>query len=152
MGGKNILPGLQINHALVDMQCRAGLALHRLGHKGGVHVVALRGLANRALEYEHLIRHRQRVAMVKIDLELGRAVLVNQGVDIELLLIGEVIHVLDEILEFRHGVDAVRQSRHLAPSGAALGRHEFIVGVGVFVHEVELHLGRHHRLQACLFI
>ena len=152
MGSKNILPGLQINHALVDMQCRARFALHRLGHEGGVHVVALRSLADRALEHEYLVRHRQRVAMVKIDLELGRAVLVNQGIDIELLLISEVIHVLNEILEFRHGVDAIRQSRHFAPTGAALGRHQFIVGVGVFVHEVELHLGRHHRLQACLFI
>jgi predicted regulator of Ras-like GTPase activity (Roadblock/LC7/MglB family) len=44
-----------------------------------------RGFANGALEQENLIGQRDRVAMAQIDLELPRALLVDQRVDLETL-------------------------------------------------------------------
>ena len=86
--------------------------MHGLGHEGGIHVVALRRLAHGSFENKHLVCHRQRVAVIKINLQLRGAVFVNQCIDIQLLLIGEVVHVLDKVLELRDRIDAVGQARH----------------------------------------
>ncbi|KGD34604.1 hypothetical protein DO72_5888 [Burkholderia pseudomallei] len=55
---EEIAPGLDVDDALMNVHRRAGLALHRLCHEGGVHVVAQRRLAHRALEQEHLVGER----------------------------------------------------------------------------------------------
>ena len=66
---------------------------------------------------------------------------------LQLLGIRVLVHVLHEVLELGHRVDAVGQARRLPPARAALGRHQFVVRVGVLGHQVELHLRRHHRGQ-----
>ena len=96
----------------MDVERGARLALHGLGHEGGIHVVALRRLAHGSFENKDLVCHRQRVAVIKINLQLRGAVFVDQCIDIQLLLIGEVVHVLDKVLELRDRIDAVGQARH----------------------------------------
>ena len=90
--------------------------------------------------------------MIEVDLQLSGAVLMNQRIDIQLLLVCKVVHVLHEVLKLRDGIDAVGEARNLPATGAPLGRHQLIVGVGIFVDKVELHLGGHHRLETGLFI
>ncbi len=51
--------------------------------------------------------------MVKVNLQLRRTVLMDQGVDVQLLLIRKVVHVFDEVFKLRNGVDAVTQPRDL---------------------------------------
>ena len=134
------------------MHGRTRLALHGLCHERRVHVVSLCGLANRALEDKDLVCHRQRAAVIEVDLQLGGAVLMNQRIDIQLLLVCKVVHVLHEILKLCNSIDAVGETCDLAATRTALGRHQLIVGVGVFVDQIELHLGRHHRFETGLFI
>ena len=52
------------------------------------------------------------------------------------------------MFELVHRIDAVRLAPGLAPPGAANRRGQFLVGVGVFLHQVKLHLGRNDRLPA----
>ena len=52
---KMLRPVSLLDQALVHVHRAARLAGDRLGHEGGVHVVAQRRLAHRALEEEHLV-------------------------------------------------------------------------------------------------
>jgi hypothetical protein len=61
--------------------------------------VAKCSLTDRALEQEHLIGQRHRVAMAQIDLHLRLAFLVDQRVDLKVLLFGELVDIVDEIVE-----------------------------------------------------
>ena len=151
-GGKQVLTRLQVDDALMDVQRGARLTLHGLGHEGGIHVVALRRLAHRSFENKDLVCHGQRVAVIKINLQLRGAVFVDQCIDIKLLLIGKIVHVFDKVLELRNRVDTVGQARHLPATRATFGRHQLVVGVRIFVHQVKLDLGRHNRLEACFLI
>ena len=54
-----------------------------------------------------LIRHCQRVTMIKVNFELGGAIFVNERIDIALLLVCKVIHVFDKVLKLRHRIDTV---------------------------------------------
>ena len=76
--------------------------------------MALRGFADRTLEDKNLIRHIQWVAMIKVDLQLRRTVLVDEGIDAEGLLVSEVIHVLYKILKLSHGIDTKGHARHFS--------------------------------------
>ena len=100
----------------MNMQCRPRLALHGFRHEGRIHVVALCRLADRALEHKHLIGHGERVTVVKVNLQLRRTVLMDQGVDIQLLLIRKVVHVLDKVFKLRDGINAVTQSGDFPPT------------------------------------
>ena len=52
--------------------------------------------------------------MVKVDLELCGTVFMNQGINIEFLLIGKVVHIFDEVFKFSHSINTVRESCHLS--------------------------------------
>jgi hypothetical protein len=60
---EDVSPGVLVDDALVHMHGAARLARNRLGHEGGVHVVAQRRLAHRALEEKHLVGQPQRLGM-----------------------------------------------------------------------------------------
>ena len=88
-----------------------------------------RGLAHGALEQEDLVGEFERIAVIEIDLELGRSALVAQGVDIEFLRFAEVIDVLDDRIEVVGGVDAIGLAARLLAAGAADRGFQRIVGI-----------------------
>ena len=116
---KTFLPVLRVHHALVDVHGAAGLARHRLRHERRVHLVAERRLARRALEHEHLVGERHRVAVDQVDLHLRRAVLVDQRVDLDLLRLAEGVDVVEQRIELVDRGDAVGLAADLraGPSG-----------------------------------
>ncbi len=83
-----------------------------------------RRLARRALEQEHLVGQRQRVAVQKIDLHLRRAVLVNQRVDLDVLRLAERIDVVEQRVELVDRRDANSDWR----PGLRRGRNGLIGG------------------------
>ena len=87
----------------MDVERGARLALMGLAMKVAYMLKRCR-LANGTLENKDLVCHRQRVAVIKINSSRG-AVFVDQGIDIQLLLIGEVAS-LDKVLELRDRIDA----------------------------------------------
>ena len=114
--------------------------------------MAQRRLAHGALEGEHLVGQVDRVAVQEVHFQLRRARLVDQRVEIQLLLLAEAIHVLDDRVELVGRVDRVGLPGGLGPARAADRRFELVVGIDVLLDEVELHLGRHHRLQAIFLV
>ena len=142
----------EVEHALMHVHGAAGLALHRLGHEGGVNAVLERRLAQRALEQERLIGELQRVAVVEIDLHLGGAGLVGQGVDVDLLRLAPVVDVLEDRIELVDRLDAVALARRFRSLGAADRRLQRIVGILVDLGQEELELGRDHRPPAAFGI
>jgi hypothetical protein len=60
---KMFWPVFAFDDRLVDVHGRAGLALNGLGHEGGVDIVLERGLADGALEHEHLVGEFDRIAV-----------------------------------------------------------------------------------------
>jgi len=130
------------------MHGAARLAGDRLGHEGGVHVVAQRRFAHRALEKEHLIGQAQRLRMKKIDFHLACANFVNQRIHIEFHLVAEVVNFFKQRVELVDGIDAVGLARGLAAAAAANGGAQQSIGVGVAGGQVKLQLGGHDRLQS----
>ena len=114
---KMLLPRLRVDDALVDVHGAAGLFRVRLRHEGGVHLVAQRRLARRALEQERLVGEVQRIAVDQVDLHLRRPVLVDQRVDLDVLVLAELVDVVEQRIELVDRRDAVR-----LPAG--LGRPE----------------------------
>jgi hypothetical protein len=110
--------------------------------------VAHGGLAHGALEQEHLVGQRQCVAMVEIDLDLRRAGLVGQRVDVDFLRRAIIVDVLEDRIELVDRVDAIGLAAALGPAGASDRRHQRIIGIGVDLDQEELQLGRHDRLPA----
>ncbi len=150
--GKHILAGLPVFQAHVDVHGRARLVFHRLGHEGGVHIVADGRLAHRALEQEHLVGQVQRVAMQEVDFHLAGAHFVNQRVDGQILCVAVVVDVLEHIVVLVHRVDRVGLASGFRAAGAAQRRLQRQIGIAVDVNDVELHLRRHHRLPAHVLV
>src|SRR3546814_3000676 len=102
-----IAPCFDIDQALVNVHRTARLIAHRLGQKGGIDAVAHRRFAHGALEQKHLVRARQRIGMLEVDLQLRRATLVDQGVDVQFNRVTKVVHQIEDRVEL---VD--RKSQH----------------------------------------
>ncbi len=102
---KQISP-LSVGDALMDVHGAARLALHRLGHEGGVDVVAQRRFAHGALEQEHLVGQAQRIAVHEVDLHLRGARFVHQRIDFDLLHLAVVVDVVQHRVELVDRVDA----------------------------------------------
>src|SRR5205814_4603593 len=71
------------------------------GHEGGVHLVAQRRLARGAFEEKHLIRQVERLAVDQVDLHLRRTVLMDEGVDLDILVLAELVDVIEQRSEER---------------------------------------------------
>ncbi len=149
---KMLAPVFVSMHRLVDVHRRSRLAGHRLGHEGRVHVVAQRRLADRALELEDLVGEHQRVAVAQVDLHLRRAFLVDQRVDLEFLRLGEIVDVVEQVVELVDRGDRIGLARRLRPSRAAARRLQRIVRILVRLDQVELDLRRHHRPPAAVAV
>ena len=150
--GEDVPAGLRVDDRLVDVHGRARLALDRLCHEGRIGLVLQRGLADRALEQEHLVGKLDRVAVAQIDLELPRAFLVDQRVDLQALHFREVVDVVDQFVELVDAGDGIALAARDRAARAPDRRHQRIVRIGVLAHEIELDLGRDDRLQPVAFI
>ena len=136
----------------MDVHGAAGLLGMRLGHERGVHLVAQRRFARGALEQEGLVGEVQRIAMQQVDFHLRRAVFVDQRIDLDVLVLAELVHVVEQRIELVDSRDAVALAARLCAARAAHRRLERIVGVDVGFDEVELELRRHHWLPAAIGI
>ncbi len=145
---EDVLAGLGVDDALVDVHRAARLARERLRHERRVHLVPQRRLARGALEQERLVGEVERVAVVQVDLHLRGAGLVDQRVDVEVLRFAEGVDVVEQRIEFVHRRDAVGLAADLGPARAADRRFQRIVRVGVGLDQEELELRRHHRAPA----
>ena len=134
------------------MHRRARLALHRLGHEGGEGAVLGGRFPDRALEIEHLVGKLQRITMAQVDLELGRAFLVDQRVDLQPLRLAEVVDVVDQLVELVDAGDRIGLAGHDRTSRAADGRGQRQVGIIILGDEIEFDLGRDHRPPALLLV
>ncbi len=147
---KMFLPVLAVDHRLVDVHGRARLARHRFGHERRVHVVAKRSLADGALELEDLVGEYERIAVAQVDLHLRRAFLVDQRVDLELLLLGELVDVVEQIVELVDRGDRVGLARELGPARAPARRLQRVIRILVRLDQIKLDLRRHHRHPAAI--
>ncbi len=116
---EDIGAGLGVDHALVDVHGTARLLGVRLGHEGGVHLVAQRRLARGALEQEGLVGKVLRIAVQQVDLHLRRAVLVDQRVDLDVLRLAEGVHVIEQRIELVDRGDAVGLAARLGAARSA---------------------------------
>ena len=89
-------------------------------------------------------------AVDQVDLHLRRAVLVDEGVDLDVLVLAELVDVIEQRVEFVDRGDAVGLAARLGAPGAAHRRLQRIVRVAVLLDQVELQLRRHDRLPAAL--
>ena len=147
---EDVLAGLLVDDALVNVHGAAGLLGMRLGHEGGVHLVPQRRLARGALEQECLVGKIERLAVQQVDFHLRRAVLVDQRVDLDVLRLAEGVDIVEQRIEFVDRGDAVGLPAGLGAAGAADRRLELVVGIDVRLDQVELELRGHHRLPAAL--
>jgi hypothetical protein len=74
--------------------------------------------------------------MAQIDLELARAFLVDQRVDLQPLRLGEVVDVVDQLVELVDAGDGIALPAADGAARAADRRGQRIVGVRVFVDEL----------------
>src|SRR6185312_14124671 len=88
----------------------------------------------------------------QVDLHLRGSILVDQGVDLDLLVLAELVDVVEERIELVDRSDAVRLSPGLRPARPPHRRLQRIVGVLVLLDQIELELRRHDRLPAALGI
>ena len=152
LGREDVLSGLPIDDALVDMHGTAGFLGVRLGHEGRIDLVAQRRLSCRALEHEGLISKIERIAMQEVDLHLRRTILVDQRVDRDILVLAELVDIVEQRVEFIDGCDAVGLAAGFGAARAADRRLERIVRVDVGLDQVELEFGCDHRIPALLRI
>ncbi len=150
--GAEQVAAVHVLQTLVDVHGGAGLVAHRLGHKGGVDAVAVSRFPHGALEQEHLVGEIDGIPVQEVDLHLGGAGFVDQGIHLQLLGLAVVVHVLEDGVEFVDRIDAERLAGGLRATVASHRRHQGIVGVFVAGHQVEFQLGRHHRLPALLLV
>ena len=124
----------------------------RLGHEGRIHVVLEGRLADGALEQEDLVGKLERVAVVEVDLELGRAAFMDSVSTIEFLGFAAVVDVLDDRIEIIGGVDAIGLAARLLAARAADRRLQRIVGIDVALDEIEFELRRDDRPPALFLV
>ncbi len=146
--GEDVVPVLGVEQALVDMHGAARLIGHGLGHEGGIHAVAQRRLAQGTLEHHHLIGKGQGVAMLEVDFHLAGALLVDQGVEVQVHGFAVVVHLLEQRVELVDRIDGEGLAATLLAAGATDRRLQRVVGIGIGLDQVELHFRRDHRRPA----
>ena len=109
--------------------------------------MAQRRLARGAFEEKHLIRQVERLAVDEVDFHLRRTVLMDEGVDLDILVLADVI---EQRVELIHRGDAVGLAAGLGAPGTTHGGLERVVGVLVLLDQIELQLRCHHRIPAAL--
>lgn len=90
--------------------------------------------------------------MDEVDLHLGAACLVGEGVDVEFLCLTVLVHLLKERVELVERINAVKLPGHFLTSGTPHGWGERVVGILVDLGEVELQFRCHHGPQPFLLV
>ncbi len=114
--------------------------------------MAQRGFAHRALEQKHPVGQVHGVSVGEIDLHLASASFVNQGFHPQAVHLTETRELQEKRVEVVHRIDRIRLAAGLGLAGAAQRWLQRFVRVLVACHQVELHLGRHHRFPAPLLV
>ncbi len=78
--------------------------------------------------------------MHEVDLELGGAAFLDDGVDLQVLQFGELVDVIDDLVVFVHGPEAVGLTARAFAAGAARRGFERIIRIGVGFGQVEFEL------------
>ena len=94
-------------------------------------------LTRGALEQEGLVGKILRIAVQQIDLHLRRAVLMDQGIDLNVLSLAKGVHVIKQRIEFVDRGNAVRLPARLGTARAADRRFQLVVGVNIRLDQVE---------------
>ena len=150
--GKNVTPSVHVQHTLVDVHGAAWFHFHRFGHKGGKNAVPQRGFTHGALEQKHPVGQVHRVAMAEVDLHLARTRFVNQRLHTEPVHTAKLREFHEKRVKVIDRVNRIRLPPRLSFAGAPQRRLQGFVRVVLACHQVELHLGGHHRPPTLLFV
>ena len=90
-----------------------------LGHERRIDIVLDGGLTNRALEQEDLVSKVQRVAVLKVDLKLGRTAFVAQRANIDAVGLAIIVDILNDRIELVGGINAIRLATGFLAARAA---------------------------------
>ena len=93
------LAGLGVKHRLVDVHRRAGILLHRLGHEGGVHAVLIAASRMVRLNRNTCWASSIGSTVAQVDLSCAGPSSWDQRVDLQALLVGEVVDIVDQLVE-----------------------------------------------------
>ncbi len=99
-----------------------------------------RRFANGALEQEHLVGKLDRIAMGRL-FPAAPGILVDQRIDLETLLFGEVIDIVDQLVEFVDTGDGVALPPTMERPDRPFGGLQRIVGVVIHGDEIKFDLG-----------
>ncbi len=150
--GEDVLAGLDVDDALVQVHGTARLTGHRLGHEGRGHVVLERRFAHGPLEHQDLVGQGQGIAVTEVDFHLRRAVFMDQCVEIQFLQFAPVVDVFEQRVEFVGRLDGKGLATGFRATGAADRRLQREVRVFAALGQVKLHFRRHDRLPALVGI
>src|SRR6202035_3363213 len=103
-------------------------------------------------EEKYLIRQIERLAVDQVDFHLRRTVLMDQGVDLDILVLAELVDAVEQRIELVDRGDAVGLAAGLGAPGTAHRGLERIVGILVLLDEIELEIRGHDGLSAALRI
>ncbi len=116
-----------------------------LCHESCVHVVLQGRLAHGALEQEHLIGKLKGIAMVEIDFKLGRAAFMGQRINIQFLGFAVIVNILNDGIKIIGRVNAISLATGLLAALAADSGFYGVIGIEVFLAEIELQFRRDNR-------
>ena len=114
--------------------------------------VAQRGFAHRALEQKHPVGQVHRVTVAEVDLHLAGTGLVDQRLNPQPVHAAKAGELHEKRVKVVHRINRIRLAPGLRLAGAPQRRLQWFVRVVLPRHQIELHLGRHHRPPALFFI
>jgi hypothetical protein len=92
-----------IDQAAMHVHAVTGQSAEGLGHEGRQQTVVFRHAANQALQHHGLVRCQQGiVAVVQVDLVLGGAGLLDQGIHRQVLVGGGVENLMHQFSDIAH--------------------------------------------------
>ncbi|KAG1253164.1 hypothetical protein G6F65_017589 [Rhizopus arrhizus] len=97
---------------------------------------------------EHLVGQVHRVGVGEIDLQLRRAGLVDQRVDVQLHRVAVVVHQVEDRVELVDRIDRIGLARRFRTARAARRGQQREIRVGVLLHQEELQFRCHDGAQA----
>ncbi len=149
---EDVLAGLHIEHRLVDMHRRTGFGGMRHRHESRVHAVIQRGLAHQALEQEHLVGERQRIAVLEVDLELRGTGFVRHGADADRAGLAVIVDLVDHRIVFVGGLDAIGLASRFTTPGHAHRHRQGDVGIDILLDQVKFLFRRDDGFESALGI
>ena len=105
-----------------------------------------------AFEEEGLIRHFERVAVVKVDFDLRCTGFMAQCVDIDVLLFTVIVNIFEDGVELVHGINTVSLTSAFFAARAAHGRLQGYIRIGIDRDEIEFKFRRDNRLPPALLV